>query len=405
MKVCVIGAGIVGCATAFELQRAGHQVTLLDSAMGPGQGTTFANGAQLSYSYVEPMANPSTFWSLPELLFGRTSPVKFCFRADPAQWAWGLRFLLSCRGSIARRGTRELLELAELSRITLEHWLRDTTLDFGFKKNGKLVLCPNFGVLQRQTRQVALQAQYSSARQEVLDRNECLRIEPTLKHYEDFIGGIWSPGECLGDPHQLSHSLCQKLQENGGSTLFGVKAISFLEKRPGFDAVRTSHGEIRADKFVLCTGIETSAMARQLGEYLPIYPIKGYSVTLDMKTGALLPVVSVTDLGHKMVLAPLNGKLRVAAMAEIIGHDLSIPWNRIESMLHSVERIYPELCDPAQPRTWAGLRPSTPNSIPIVRRSKVANVILNVGHGALGFTLAAGSARLVVNLIDNRPSH
>lgn len=178
MKVCVIGAGIVGCATAFELQRAGHQVTLLGSAMGPGQGqgTTFANGAQLSYSYVEPLANPSTFWSLPKLLFGRTSPVKFCFRADPVQWAWVLRFLLSCRGSVARRGTRELLELAELSRVTLEHWQRDATLDFGFKKNGKLVLCPNSEVLQRQTRQVALQAQYSSARQDVLDLTQCVQV-------------------------------------------------------------------------------------------------------------------------------------------------------------------------------------------------------------------------------------
>lgn len=156
---------------------------------------------------------------------------------------------------------------------------------------------------------------------------------------------------------------------------------------------------------MLCTGIETSAMARQLGEHLPIYPSKGYSLTLDMKTREQLPAVSVTDLGRKMVLAPLNGKLRVAAMAEIVGHDLSIPWRRIESMLNSVQRIYPELCDLAQPSTWAGLRPSTPNSIPVVRQSKAAKVILNVGHGALGFTLAAGCARHVANLLDNSATH
>lgn len=401
MKVCVIGAGIVGCATAFELQRSGHEVTLIDSATGPGQGTSLANGAQLSYSYVEPLANPSTFWSLPKLLLGRDSPVKFRFQADPAQWAWGVQFLLSCRGSIARRGTRELLKLASLSRLKLEQWQHEVALDFGFQKNGKLVLCPSAETLKSQARQVALQAQHSETRQDVLDRDECLHIEPALHRYQDFFGGIWTSSECLGDPHLLSKSLCQHLQLNGGTTLFGVKAFSFVGKSHSCDAVRTSHGDIEADRFVLCTGVDAPAMARQLQERLPIYPIKGYSLTLDVRAGGRAPEVSVTDLGRKMVLAPLNGQLRVAAMAEVVGHDLSIPWSRVDTMLTGVGQIYPELCDASRPRVWSGLRPSTPNSIPFVRQSRAKNVILNLGHGALGFTLAAGAASLVADLVES----
>lgn len=395
MKVCVIGAGVVGCATAFELQRAGHDVTLLDEHAAPGLGTTFANGAQLSYSYVEPLANPGTFRALPKLFLSAQSPVRFRFAADPQQWLWGLEFLLACRAAQARIGTRELLELATLSKETLDEWMREVELDFGFRRNGKLVLCRDEKVLANQAAQVALQAGHSGVVQQVLDRSGCIAIEPALANFEGFAGGVWTPSECLGDPLRLSRSLSERLESAGGATMFGTVADSFRLECGAARALRTNKGEITADAFILCAGVRAPRLANTLGERLPIYPIKGYSVTLDIQEGATAPAVSVTDLGRKMVLAPLEGKLRAAAMAEVDGHDLTIPQERIDEMLDGIEAIYPDLCARQPTRAWAGLRPATPTSVPIVRRSRVANVVLNVGHGALGFTLAAGCANRV----------
>lgn len=401
MKVCVVGAGVVGCATAFELQRAGHEVTLVDEQAGPGLGTSFANGAQLSYSYVEPFANPATFRALPKLFLSADSPVRFRFAPDPQQWLWGLRFLLACSSVQAARGTRELLELAALSRDTLEEWLREVALDFGFRRNGKLVLCPDADVLAHQAAQVALQAQHSGVLQQVLDRAGCIAIEPALAQYDGFVGGVWTPSECLGDPLRLCQSLCRVLDDAGASLRFDMPAEGFRVEKGSAHALRTRGGDIAADVFVLCAGIRAPGLARSLGESLPIYPLKGYSITLDMLPGPRAPAVSVTDLGRKMVLAPLDGKLRAAAMAEVAGHDLGIARDRIDTMLDGVAAIYPGLCAREPSRAWAGLRPATPTSLPIVA-SAVRNVLLNVGHGALGFTLAAGCARRVRELLGQR---
>jgi D-amino-acid dehydrogenase len=401
MNICVIGAGVVGCATAFELLKAGHQVTLLDANVGPGLGTSFANGAQLSYSYVEPLANPATFWSMPKLFFGEYSPVRFRFRMDPAQWSWGLKFLAACRPSQAARGTRNLLRLAALSRNVLEGWMQEDSLHFDFQRNGKLVLCPNNETLDRQAAQVKLQA-YAGTSQFILNRQECWQREPSLQRYESFVGGVWTPTECVGDPHAYCKSLVALITQHGGKTLFQTEVQQFVLRKERARAVVTNRGQVEADAFVVCAGIHAPSLTRQLGEKLPIYPIKGYSLTLQMREPVKAPAVSVTDLSKKMVLAPLGGHLRVAAMAEVVGDDLRIPPDRVERILAAVEEIYPGLCDATDSQPWAGLRPATPSSEPVVRTSKVSNVHLNVGHGALGFTLAAGSARVTSALIARR---
>jgi D-amino-acid dehydrogenase len=399
MKVCVIGAGVVGCSTAYLLQRTGHEVTVLDAAPSAGLGTSFANGGQLSYSYVEPLASPATLRSLPALLLDASSPVRFRLRADWRQWRWLAAFLWSCRHSRAAAGTRALLGLAQDSRSVLEQWIRDEALDFAFARNGKLVLCPNERVLASQRDQVALQA-VAGVKQDVLDRKECLAREPALVAYENFVGGVWTPTECVADPHLYCKALERAAVERGASFCYGVTATGFVHKGGHAHAVTCSAGTIDADAFVLCGGVQSPALAASLGESLPIYPIKGYSVTLRMKPGGRSPMASVTDLSRKMVLAPIGGELRVAAMAEIVGHDRRVRSERIGRILSAVEQIYPGLCELDPSRPWAGLRPATPDSVPIIRPSRVRNVLLNVGHGALGFTLAAGSAVRVRALLE-----
>lgn len=393
MRVCVIGAGVIGCATAYELARQGHDVHLLDSEQAPGLGTSYANGAQLSYSYVEPFASPATLRGLPKMLLSRGSAVRFHPRWDWRQWAWGLQFLRACSARQSLQGTAQLLQMAQASRATLEQWMHEERWSFGFEENGKLVLCPTPEALRLQERQVALQAALG-CRQEVLSVRECLDKEPALRSAPGlpWAGGVWTRDECIGDPHRLCEDMVASLQKSGGRVSWGVRAASFRRRGDRVEAVVTSEGEIGADAFVMAAGPRVVPLAARLGIYLPIYPIKGYSITVPFRGGAVRPRASVTDLGRKTVFAPLGGQLRVAAMAEVGATGLDVPPDRVRTMVDAVAQTYPGLCDLEAPAVWAGLRPATPTSVPIVGRWRESNVYLNVGHGALGLTLAAGSA-------------
>lgn len=398
MKICVIGAGVIGCATAYHLCSLGHDVVLVDGKSAFGEGTSFANGGQLSYSYVEPLASPATLRALPAMLLDKNSPLRWRPTAHWAQWAWGLRFLAACNAGQLEQGTHQLLSIAALSQSTLDDWMARDGLDFNFTRNGKLVLCPDSSSLKRQEQQIALQA-YTGVTQQLLNREECLAKEPALANYPGFVGGVWTPGECAGDPYLFCRALVGAAQKRGLRCEFDAPVHTFGFQGDRATCVKTGKEPINADAFVLATGVQAPVLARQLGEHLPIYPIKGYSVTLPFKSNQNIPKVNVTDLSQKMVLAPLDGKLRVAAMAEFSGYGLEVTPDTIERITRTVEKIYPGACEMAHPNAWAGLRPATPTSVPIIRRSRIANVILNVGHGALGFTLAAGSASLAGELL------
>lgn len=401
MKVCVIGAGVVGCATAYALCNDGHEVVLIDGNSSPGEGASFANGGQLSYSYVEPLASPATLRGLPAMLFKSNSPLRWRPTAHWDQWAWGFRFLAACNARQLEQGTHQLLRISTLSRATLDDWMVRDSLEFNFTRNGKLVLCPDESTLMRQRQQIALQA-YTGVVQSLLDRDQCLAIEPALAGYTGFVGGVWTQDECAGDPYLYCQTLVAVAQQRGLLCLFDTQVKGFLFLKGRATSIETENGHLHADAFVVATGVQAPVLARQLGENLPIYPIKGYSVTLPLKPYQKLPRVNVTDLSQKMVLAVLDGKLRVAVRAEIVGYKTGIQPATIEKICHAVEKIYPGLYDMAQPCAWSGLRPATPTSLPIIRKSRVGNVVLNVGHGALGFTLSAGSAALVSQQLADR---
>lgn len=395
MKVCVIGAGIIGCATAYSLAKLGCDVHLLDAASEAGTGTSFANGAQLSYSFVEPLASPATLRSLPGMLLSRSSPLRFELQPDPRQWSWGLRFLMACNHRQARRGTRELLRLASLSRRVLDEWMAHENWSFSFQMNGKLVLCPDPASLARQRAQIRFQ-RLLGCKQEIFSARECLAQEPALQAYAgQFAGGVWTEDECVGDPYVLCAQMIQSLRRMGATLCFDTPVHSLSTTGGRVTAALTSAGLVEADAFVIAAGCASPVLAAQAGLGLPIYPIKGYSLTLALRAGALAPRASVTDLGRKIVFAPLAGALRVAAMAEVVGSDLTIPPNRIHQMIESVAAVFPGLCDLDSVKPWAGLRPATPTSLPIVGSTRIQNLFINSGHGALGFTLAAGSAEVL----------
>ncbi len=401
MRVTVIGAGIVGCATAYQLQRDGHEVTLVDAQNEVGRVSSYANGAQLSYSYVEPLASPATLRALPSLLLARDSALRFVPRWDARQWAWGMQFLAACTRSQVESGTRQLLELAALSRRTLEAWMAEEHWPIEFARNGKLVLCRDEATLKRQAEQVALQAQLGSE-QQVLNAQQCAEREPALAHIaRQFAGGIWTASECVANPYLLCQQLARSFVQRGGTLALGQRVMSFELHASRVQAVRTERGNLPCDAVVIAAGVVSPRLAEMLGIKLAIYPIKGYSITVPVIAPHKLAQCSITDLGLKTVFAPLGQHLRVAAAAEVVGEDVQIDPKRVKQMLQAVDQLFPGACDLSAPQTWAGLRPATPNSLPIVGKvdGNASNVFINAGQGALGLTLAAGSAAKLASLM------
>jgi D-amino-acid dehydrogenase len=399
MRVCVLGAGIAGLSTAYLLEREGHAVTVVDRASA-AQGASGGNGGQLSYSYVQPLAGPGIWGQLPKLLLSPSSPLKLRPRADPNQWLWGLRFLAACRAGRAEATTRELLALAAQSRAGFEAMREREQIDCDFSATGKLVLFRGEAAFADARRQMELQRGLGGAPQQAVTRGEALAIEPALAHAQvPIAGAIHTPSECAADCRKVCVGLADVLGKRGVRLAFGATVQGFTQRGNRVAALRTDMGEIEADAFVLAAGTASAVLARQLGIRLPLYPLKGYSATFDLQDGALAPRVSITDSASKVVFARLGQRLRVAGMAELVGEDASIPASRIATLRKALDALFPQ-CDAGEPQSpWTGMRPATPTGLPIVGRHPhgPANLVLNTGHGALGFTLAFGTGRQVLD--------
>lgn len=399
--ICVLGAGIVGLATAWELRQAGHSVTVADRA-GPGAGASAANGAQLSYAYVQPLADPSIWRQLPKLLLSRDSPLQLRLKFDPHQWAWGLQFLAACRASVSERTTERLLALAGESRAGFDAWLHETGAQCDYSATGKLVLYASEEGFAGARRQMALQARLGSV-QAALSPAECVQVEPALAHYAPRVaGGIHTPGECAADCYKVCQALQAQLQARGVQFMLGTAVERLVVQGDRVVAVQTPKGRIEADAFVVSLGTGSPALLRPLGVALPVYPLKGYSITVP--AGSSAPRVSVTDAARKVVFARVGDRLRAAGMVELTGEDRSIQPARIASLLDTASDVFPQGGDYGAAEPWAGLRPATPTAEPVtgVPHGAPRNLVLNTGHGALGFTLAFGSAQRVVRIIASQ---
>lgn len=399
--VTVIGAGIVGLTAAAALVRSGRAVTVMDAHGAVGQGTSLANGCQLSYGYVAPLAQPGLLAELPQLLLARHAPLKIVPRLQPAQWAWMLRFLRACTASQARQGSLELLALGALSRTETDLWLQGAAPDaLSFTQSGKLVVLPDTGAFRKAQAQLALQAPHGPPQQALLP-DECLRIEPALERFrERMAGAIYTPSECAVDSHALCQNLEARLRARGVRFALGTRVLGFRQSHGRVTHLQTDAGEREVDGVALATGAESAAVARQLGFSVPVYPLKGYSITASIRDPEAVPRASITDASKKVVYARVGQRLRVAGVAEIRGYDRHIDATRINELRQHTREAFGHAVDLESVSDWVGLRPATPTSVPIIARSPVRNVFLNIGHGALGLTLAFGSARQLAELMD-----
>ena len=399
--VCVVGAGITGLASAYALQQAGYRITLVERAPRPATGASGGNGAQLSYSYVQPLADPGIWKLLPKLLTEPDSPLKFRPQIDPRQWSWGLQFLAACNRQTSEDSTRRLLALAAQSRIAFEAMLERERLQCDHHTPGKLVLFPTTQALEDAARQVHLQSRLGGAPQHVVSAADAVALEPALAHYAPrFAGAVHTPSESAADCRMLCEQLSALLMERGAALHYGAEVLNYDVQGGAIQSLRTSSvPRIEADHFVLASGWETAQQAQRLGVKVPVYPLKGYSITIDATPAPqTAPCVSVTDTARKVVFARMGARVRVAGMVEIVGPDTRMEPERITSLVESTREVFPQLPLDGDLQPWTGMRPATPRGLPITGRQSGGprNLWLQTGHGALGLTLAFGSANALV---------
>lgn len=389
MKICVLGAGVVGVSTAFALSRLGHTVEVIERADTVASGASHANGAQLSWSHTDPLASPAIIGKLPGYLLGLDPAMRIYPSLNPQFLKWGLSFLSHCRSGKFQTGRQERHILAEESRQALASFEREWSGDALPRTGaGKIVLA------QTRKQQLIMQASdnYRTA-------DECHEIEPALASWSGpHFGGLYAPDDCAVNTVYF----CERLKEVA-ETEFEVtyrfgETVQFLSTRQdGVTGVVTNKHQTDCDAVVVCLGNQTNDLLRPLGLSLPICAVRGYSVTLPAKAAA--PKASVTDLTHKIVFANLGEQVRIAGFADINAPQRRTP-QRIETLINIARTCWPDIADyDAEPSPWSGARPMTPSGIPIIGKTSINGLFLNAGHGSLGYTFAAGSAMRIAEHI------
>lgn len=406
MRIVVIGAGIIGMTTAYFLRRDGHEVSVVDAGIAAGQLTSKANGAQLSYSFVAPLADPAVLPKLLSWLTRADSPLRLRLRLDLAQWRWGLRFLAACTHTCSERSTRELFALGARSRELMHQLVAQEHLNFQFGSPGKLLIYQDADTYRAALGHLDYLASLG-CEQYALTPTACLNHEPALVDIGSrIVGGVLTPTEDVGD----CQALCSELQRVLASgTLpvqfhFGTEVNRLRVEKDQVIALETSVGTMEADAYVVANGIGAQALARKVGIDPLIHPLKGYSLTYQLTERSSAPFTSISDIHNKVVYARLGDRLRVAGMVDIGDESLAMDPGRIAALERQVQDYLPRLHAAAAPEPWAGLRPARPDGKPLIGATPLGRLWLNVGHGALGFTLAAGSAALLADRIAGRPA-
>jgi len=406
MKVLVLGAGVVGTASAWYLARAGHAVTVIDRQGAAGLETSLANGGQISVSHAEPWANPSAPGKILQWLGREDAPLLFRMRADARQWAWGLRFLAECLPWRTRANTREILSLALYSRSELQHLRADTGIRYDQQSRGILHFFTDPKEFDRAVRHAEALRRHGGER-EIKTPDECLAIEPALADARTRLAGAtFTAADESGDAHKFTQALAALAEGHGVRFRYGC-SVERLETEQGrlasvivHDVHDGAEESVTADAYVMALGSYSPLLLAPIGISIPVFPVKGYSVTIPLDEGDVAPHVSLTDEAAKVVFTRLGERLRVAGTAELAGYDTELRPERCEPLLRRTFELFPRAGHPERAEYWTGLRPATPSNVPLVGRTRISNLYLNTGHGTLGWTLACGSGKALADIMS-----
>ncbi|MDE0207947.1 MAG: D-amino acid dehydrogenase [Candidatus Tectomicrobia bacterium] len=401
-RVVVLGGGVIGVAAAWYLARSGFEVTLIERREAAALETSFANAGLITPGMSDPWTAPGTPLMVLKWLGREDSPFLLRLGALPGLLSWGVKVLRQCNDAAWRRNTRTILRLCTFSHACLRAVAAETGIDYASNARGTLRLIRD-PLAMHKSRRTAAMLQDLGVRSRPLDAAGVIELEPALGGQADsIVGGIHYPDDEAGDAHLFSRRLAAACASRGVTFRYG-ETVQAIEVQGGsFSGVRTGSGRFDADAGVVALGNESSALLRPLGIRLPIYPVKGYSLTFPVGDWDGAPVVPMSDDGHHVALVRIGDRVRVAGTAELTGYDRTLTPARIEHLRTFFHTLFPDYPCRALGDAWTGLRPMTPDGSPYLGPTPVKGLYVNTGYGHLGWTMACGSASIVAELVGGR---
>ena len=403
MRVLVLGAGVIGVASAYYLAKAGHDVTVVDRQPGPGLETSFANAGEISPGYSSPWAAPGLIGKAIKWLLMRDGPLVIRPLIDPRMWLWGLQLLGNTSERAYAVNKARMVRLAEYSRDRMIELRAATGIAYDDRQRGTLQLFRSQKQLDHTHADIEVLRQYGVP-YEVLDRAGCIAAETGLATARTkFAGGLRLPHDETGDCKMFTDALARMCAEMGVVFRYGTRIENILTEAGRVSGVSTGAGMLKAEAYVVALGSFSPLMLRPLGITVPVYPIKGYSLTVPIIDTAVAPASTIMDETYKVAITRLGDRIRIGGTAEIAGYDLTLRPARRGPLERSIGDLFPLAGDVKRASYWCGLRPMTPDGTPVLGRSvPYSNLFLNTGHGTLGWTMAAGSGRVVADLVSGR---
>ncbi|MFT3664186.1 D-amino acid dehydrogenase [Piscinibacter sp.] len=402
MKVIVLGSGVIGTTSAWHLAQAGHEVTVVDRQDGAGKETSYANAGEVSPGYSAPWAGPGVPLKAIKWLLMQHRPLVIRPGVDMAMLRWGVQMLRNCTAARYEVNKGRMVRLAEYSRDVLREMRAELGLAYDERSQGTLQLFRTQKQLDGTGADIEVLKRYGVGF-ELLDRAGCIRHEPALARVQEkFVGGLLLPGDETGDCFKFTQTLAERAARAGVNFLYGTGVDGLRSEGGRVTGVATTRGTLAADAYLVATGSYSPLLLAPLGIRLPVYPVKGYSITVPITDAAGAPESTVMDETHKVAVTRLGDRIRVGGTAELAGYTLALHEARRRTLEHVVGDLFPAGGDVARAEFWCGLRPMTPDGTPIVGATRLPNLWLATGHGTLGWTMAAGTGRLMADLISGR---
>jgi len=402
MKIMVLGGGVIGVTTAYYLAEAGHEVTVLDRQKGPALETSFANAGEISPGYASPWAGPGIPLKAIKWLLMKHGPLVVRPAFDPHMWTWLVKMLRNCTAERYAINKSRMVPLAEYSRDTLKALREATGITYDERTQGTLQLFRTQKQLDGTGGDVEVLKKYGVP-YEILDQDGCIAAEPALGGVrEKFVGGLRLPHDETGDCKIFTEKLAELCVARGVTFEYDTTIWRVIRSRNRISNLSTSKGFKSSEAYVMALGSYSAGFMRRMKRSIPVYPVKGYSITVPIKDAGLAPVSTVMDETYKVAITRLGDRIRVGGTAEISGFDLRLHESRRRTLEHSVGDLFPGAGAMREATFWCGLRPMTPDGPPLIGRTELSNLFLNTGHGTLGWTMACGSAKVLADIMSNK---
>ena len=402
MQILILGSGVIGTTCAYYLAKAGHQVTVVDRQGEPAMETSFANAGEVSPGYSAPWAGPGVPLKAIKWMLMQHSPLVIWPMLDPAMWRWGASMLRNCTESRYALNKGRMVRLAEYSRDCLRALRDETGIAYDERSQGTLQLFRTQKQLDGTGKDIEILQQYGVAF-ELLDRAGYIGVEPALAHVkEKFVGALRLPGDETGDCFKFTQRLAQMAQALGVQFRFGVDIRALSSDGQTITGVGTSQGVLKADRYLVALGSYSPLLLAPVGIRIPVYPVKGYSITVPIDDATRAPESTIMDETHKVAVTRLGDRIRVGGTAELAGYSLALRESRRSTLNHVLTDLFPGSGDVGKGEFWTGLRPMTPDGTPVVGGSAYPNLYLATGHGTLGWTMATGTGRVMADLMSGR---